>query len=106
MLLKRTLFCGILWCLGSLQHLAQGGSPVFVATLLLGVAECFLSVRYRQKYRAPAAAILSIQSLYYGGCFVWSLFAPEVLLKVSGAVLSACMLAVVLSALHSVLKRS
>lgn len=106
MLFKRTLFCGIVWCIGSLQYLAKGAPAVFVLTLLLGAVECLLSVRYGEKYKVPMAVMLSIQSLYYAACFFGALLVPGLLSKLLGAALAAGMLAVTVSALYSLSKRS
>lgn len=101
MVLKRALFCGVVWCIGALQWLARPGPGrfLFLIPLLLGLAECICSVNYR-KSRNALNVLLAIQGVYYLAAILYLVTAAITLpLKLLGVLVAVCMMVVILSAL-------
>lgn len=101
----RSLILGILLTVSSLISIVRPVSPLirvlYVAAILLGLLECLLSVR--DLSRRVLQVILGIQSVYYLGYTLYSLFAiPEMGLKILFTAVCAAMAVLAMSALHKV----
>lgn len=101
----RSLILGVLLTVSALLSIVRPVSPLirvlYVAEILLGLLQCLLSVR--DLSRKVLQVILGIQSVYYLGYTLYSLFAiPEMGLKLLFTAACAAMAALAISALHKV----
>lgn len=105
--LKRSFFCGVVWCLGSLQYIANlnAFSILFSATFILGIVECVFSFHYQKRNSAVLKVLLALQALYYLAAFLYTI-AVVSNMKIFGALMAACMFALTISTIFTVLKKN
>lgn len=107
MVSARSLFLGIVWAAGSLQGILHTDSVlfrgIFLVTLVLGAAQCLLSVVALS--RKALKALLGIQSVYYLGCAVYTVaFISPMGWKLTVLILIAGMIAFAMSTLYDLCK--
>lgn len=100
--LKRAVFLGIIWCVGSLQLMAAQQIPgvLLLIPLGLGLAECYYSLNYRAKKPGVLKLLLWLQGAYYlaGSCYVLGMKGDSSA-NIFGAVVGLCMVGLIASAL-------
>ncbi len=106
-ILKRSLFCGIIWLLGSLQYFMNSNTSnvFFLFPLIIGIIQCILSFNYYKKYSIILKMILIIQTIYY---LVWLGYVIMIItdfsIKIFGILLSICMLVITISTTYTIWK--
>ena len=106
-MLKRAFLCGLIWSIGSLQHIVGGNIhlPFLFAALILGIAECGLSVKYCRKKGAALAAIAVLQTVYYIAALVYLLSTEsDNTIRAFDSATAVCMLTLLLSTITAILK--
>ena len=103
----RSLILGVLLTVSALLSIVRPVSPLtralYVAEILLGLLQCLLSVR--DLSRKVLQVILGIQSVYYLGHTLYTLFAvPTMGLKILFTAACAAMAALAISALYDLCK--
>ena len=102
MILKRSLFCGILWCLVSLQYLSDPEAPavLFVITFLLGLATAGLSLRYETRKNTVLKVLLGVQTVYYLVGFAYCVMVEtQPSMQAFGCLISTGMIVILVSTL-------